>query len=112
LKYFEKRRKAKLYRQWVERVGLPPEAIHLEAQKSEETNPQIDNSEAIRSIPDDFPTSHVKATNQVATHPDVAGDMMAEINKRQPRSTLLYILLGVSIVIFCGIFVILVMLSC
>ena len=112
MKYFEKRRKAKLYRQWVERAGLPPEAIHLEAQKSEETNLQIDNSEAVRSVPDDLPTIHIRATSEVATHPDVAGDMMAEINKRQPRWTLLYILLGVTIVIICVIFAILVMLSC
>jgi len=112
LKYFERRRKAKLYRQWVERAGLPPEAIGPEVQKSEDARLPIDNSEAVRPVPDDLPTIHVRDANQVAIHPDVTGDMMAEIDKRQPRSPLLYILLGISIVVLCGSLALLVVQSC
>jgi len=112
LKYFEKRRKAKLYRQWVERAGLPSEAIRPEAQKSEDTHLSIDDREALRPAPDDFPTIHARTANQVATHPDVTGDMMAEINRRQPRLPLLYIILGISVVIVCGALAFLVVQSC
>jgi len=112
LKFFDRRRKTKLYRQWVERAGLPPDAIGSEIQKSEDARLPIDNSEAVRPVPDDLPTIHVRDANQVAIHPDVTGDMMTEIDKRQPRSPLLYILLGISIVVLCGSLALLVVQSC
>jgi len=112
LKYFERRRKAKLYRQWVEQAGLPPDVICSEVEKSEDTQLPIDNPEAAMPTPDNFPIIRVREANQIAIHPDVTGDMMAEINKRQPRLPLLYILLGVSMVIFLVALVLLVALYC
>ena len=112
MKYFERRRKAKLYRQWVERAGLPPEAIRLEAQKPGDAHRQVDSPESVRPVPENPPTIHVGAANQVATHPDVTGNMMTEINKRQPRLSLLYILLGVSVVIVFAALILLVVWAC
>jgi len=112
LKYFERRRKAKLYRQWVERAGLPPEVSPPETRKPEDTHSPIDSPEFVRPVPENPPTIYAGATSQVTTHPDVTGDMMAEINKRQPRLPLLYILLGVSMVIFLVALVLLVALYC
>ena len=108
MKYFERRRKAKLYRQWVERAGLPPEASPPETQKSENTHPPIDSPELVRPVPENPPTVYAGATSQVATHPDITGDMLAEINKRQPRLPLLYIILGISIAIVLGALILLV----
>jgi len=108
LKYFERRRKAKLYRQWVERAGLPPEVSSLETRKPEDTHSPIDNPELVRPVPESPPTIYAGATSQVTTHPDVTGDMLAEINKRQPRLPLLYILLGISIAIVLGALILLV----
>lgn len=112
MKYFERRKKAKLYRQWVERAGLPSEAIRPEVQKSEVGHLPIDTPEAVRPVPDDLPTIHVGVESQVTTHPDVTGDMMAEIGKKQPRLPLLYILLGVFVVVLCGSLALLVVQSC
>ena len=112
MKYFERRKKAKLYQQWVERAGLPPDATGSEVEKSEDTHLPIDNPEAAMPIPDNFPVARAREANQVATHPDITGDMMAEINKRQPRLPLLYILLGVSIVIFLVALVLLIVSYC
>lgn len=112
MKYFERRKKAKLYQQWVEQAGLPPDATGSEVEKSENTHLPIDNPEAAMPTPDNFPVIRVREANQVAIHPDVTGDMLAEINKRQPRLPLLYILLGVSTVIFLVAFVLLVVSYC
>jgi len=112
LKYFERRKKAKLYQQWVEQAGLPPDATGSEVEKSENTHLPIDNPEAAMPIPDNFPAIHAREANQVAIHPDVTGDMMAEINKRQPRLPLLYILLGVAVIIVLVAFVLLAMSYC
>ena len=108
MKYFERRRKAKLYRQWVERAGLPPEVSPLETRKPEDTHPPINSPELVRPVLENPPAIYAGATSQVTTHPDVTGDMLREINKRQPRLPLLYILLGISIAIFLGALVILV----
>jgi len=99
LKYFERRRKAKLYRQWVERAGLPPEVSPPETRKPEDTHSPIDSPEFVRPVPENPPTIYAGATSQ-------------EINKRQPRLPLLYILLGVSMVIFLVALVLLVALYC
>ena len=111
MKYFERKRKAKLYRQWVERAGLPLEDVCPENQESEDVRLPTNSPEAVRPAPDDLPTIHVGAT-QIATHPDVTGDMMAEINRRQPRLSLLYRLLGIFIVIFLVALVLLVVWFC
>ena len=100
LKFFERRRRTKLYRQWVERAGLPPEALRPEAQPPEAASSQVDSLKPTRPLPNSYPTMPIRAANQVATHPDVTGDMLAEINKRERRLSLLYILLILSIVVF------------
>jgi len=95
LKYFQRRKKEKLYRQWVERAGLPSETIHPEADKPLRVHPRPDRPDS-----------------PVATHSEVGGDMMAKIDKRQRRLPLLYVLLGVCIVILCGGLVLLITQSC
>lgn len=108
MKYFEKRRKAKLYRQWVERAGLPPEVSPPETRQPEDTHYPIDSPELARPVSENPPTVYAGATSQVTTHPDITGDMLAEINKRRPRLPLLYIILGISIAIVLGALIILV----
>ena len=112
MKYFERRRKAKLYRQWVELAGLPLDAIRLEAQKPGDAHRQIDSPESARPVPENLPVMPVRTDNQVATHPDVTGNMMAEINRRQPRLPLQYVLQGIFVVIFLGALVLLVVWAC
>lgn len=112
LKFFDRRRKTKLYRQWVERAGLPPEALRPEADKSKDATPEIDNHKAVILEAYKPQALHVEPDSGVATHPEVTGNMMAEIRKRQPRLRILYILLGVSMVILCGALVLLVVQSC
>jgi len=90
LKYFERRKKAKLYQQWVEQAGLPPDATGSEVEKSENTHLPIDNPEAAMPIPDNFPAIHAREANQVAIHPDVTGDMMAEIKEATAPASTLY----------------------
>jgi len=91
LKYFRRKRKEKLYRQWVKQAGLPPEAARPEPDKSESARPQVDSAEAIRRRADD----------RIATHPEVTGDMMAEIGKDRLSLRLLYVLFGVALLILC-----------
>jgi len=112
LKYFERRRRTKLYRQWVERAGLPPDATQSETGKSEDLQHPVGEPEDTVPANDDFPIIHIKKDNQIATHPDVAGDMMAEINRRQPHLPKLYILLGVAVIIVLVAFVLLVVSYC
>ena len=112
MKYFQTRRKAKLYRQWVERAGLPSDAIPLEARKSEDTHPQVGSPESARPVPESPPIFQVRTDSQVATHPDVTGNMMTEINRRQTRLLPLYVLLGVCVVVVIAVLVLLVVWSC
>jgi hypothetical protein len=112
LKYFERRRKAKLYRQWVERAGLPHEATYLETQKAKDARPQIYSPESARSVPESPPTIYLRTENQIATHPDVTGNMLAEINKRRTNLPLLYLLLGICVVVFIAVLTLFVLWSC
>ncbi len=112
LAYFKRRRKAKLYRQWVERAGLPPEAVPTEAGKSEDTTLQVPSSEAASPEVDRPLRVHVEPGRRVAIHPEVSGDMMAEINERQLRLPLLYMLLGASALILCVGLILLIVYSC
>ena len=112
MKYFQKRRKAKLYRQWVERAGLPSDAIPLEARKSEDTHPQVGSPESARPVPESPLIFQVRTDSQVATHPDVTGNMMTEINRRQTHLLLLYVLLGVCVLVVILVLVLLVVWSC
>lgn len=45
LKYFQRRKKKKLYRQWVERANLSPDAIPRE-EVAEDMIPQIDKQQS------------------------------------------------------------------
>ena len=45
LKYFQRRKKRKLYRQWVERASLSPDAIPRE-EVAEDMIPQIDKQQS------------------------------------------------------------------
>jgi hypothetical protein len=111
-KYFARKRKAKLYRQWVERADLPSGAVPLEADKSEDFSPRVRSSEGVSPEAPQSLRVHLEPNSGVATHPEVSGDMMAEINLRQRNLRLLYVLLGVSLVVLCAGLVLLIMYSC
>ena len=111
MKYFQQRRKRKLYRQWVERSGLPPEAVPkagefeeppLGAHRAEGTSPETPRPQR----------DYIEPDSSVATHPEVTGDMLAEINKRQLRLPLLYMLMAAFMVmLFIGL-VLLIVYAC
>lgn len=110
MKFFDRRRKTKLYRQWVERAGLPPDAITPQPDRVEHAPAQIDEGRVVS--PKASGPVQVLPSSPAVTHAEAAGDMMAEINRRQPRLRMLYILLGVLIVILCGASVFLIVQSC
>ena len=113
MKFFQKRRKAKLYRQWVERAGLPSDTIPPRARKSEDTHPQVGIPEPAKPVAEIHPIFRVRTDNQIATHPDVTGNMLTEIYRRQVRPLLrLYLLLGVCVVVVVAVLVLLVIWSC
>jgi len=110
LKFFDRRTKTKLYRQWVERAGLPPDVITPQPDRAEHAPAQIDEGRPV-SPKASGPVQVLPSTSAV-THAEVAGDMMTEIDKRRPHLHKLYILLGLSIVILCGASVLLIVQSC
>ena len=110
MKYFQRRRKEKLYRQWAERAGLPPEVVPDKADESEDVHAQIHKRKAVG-----HKTSgpvRVLPGSSAVTDVEVTGDMMAEINKRQARLPLLYVLVGASLVILCVGVILLIVRSC
>ena len=110
MKFFDQRRKTKLYRQWVERAGLPPDVITPQPDRPEHAPIQIDKGRAVS--PKASGPVQVLPSSSAVTHAKVDGDMMTEIDKRRPHYHRLYILLGISIVIFCGASVLLIVQSC
>lgn len=110
MKFFDRRRKTKLYRQWVERAGLPPDAITPQPDRVEHAHAQIDEGRAVS--PQASGPLQVLPSSPAVTHAEAAGDMMAEIDKRRPRLRMLYILLGLSMVILCGALVLLTFRAC
>ena len=112
MKFFQGRRKSKLQRQWEKHDGLPSEAIRPEPDKSEDVPLQFTSSDAVSPEAHEPLEIIVKPDKQVATHPDITGDMMAEIDKTQKRLPLLHILLGVSLMIFIVGIIILIVYSC
>ena len=110
MKFFDRRRKTKLYRQWVERADLPPDAITPQPARVEHADAQIDEGRAV--CPKASGPVQIMPSSPAVTHAEAAGDMMAEIDKRRPRLRMLYILLGLSIVILCGALVLLTVQSC
>ena len=112
LTYFRRRRKEKLYRQWIEQAGLPPEALPPLTDESEDMRPQPDDREAISPVPGSRPTIRFRADSRIATHPKVAGNMMAEIEKDRLRLPLVYLLFGVSLLILCVGLILLIVHSC
>ena len=111
-KYFERRRKAKLYRQWVKQAGLPSRVVPPEAEKPKDVLPRVRISEAVSPETPKSPEVHLEPDSGVATHPEVSGDMMAEVTRRQRSLRLLYVLLGVSLVVLCVGLILLIMYSC
>jgi len=99
---YQRRRRKRLYQQWVEKAGLPPEAVPLEVQNSEAVRPEAHKPLSVRLVP----------AGPVATHPKVTGDMMAEINRRELRLPLLYVFLGASALILCVGLILLIIHSC
>ena len=112
MKYFQRKRKEKLYRQWMERAGLPPEAVRPETADSESIRPQVDSAEAVGTEAYKPLTVHIVPDDRVATHPEVGGDMMEEIDRRELRLRLPYVLLGASLVVLCVVLIVLIVLSC
>ena len=94
MRYFQRRRKEKLYRQWVERAGLPPETVPAKAESPEDITAQSENLETHEPV-----RIQAKPDSRAATHPGVTGDMMAEIDRRQLQLPMLYVLLVVCLVI-------------
>jgi hypothetical protein len=91
MKYFQRKRKEKLYRQWVEQAGLPPEIIHPETNKAEDIHPQ--------------------AGKTAPTYQKISDYRREEIlNKLHPY--LLYILLGVSLLVLCAGLILVIMHAC
>ena len=112
LGYLRRGGKRRLYRQWVERAGLPPEAVLTEAGESEDVPPHVCSSEAVRPEARKPLRVDVEPDDGIATHPGIAGDMMAEIDNRQLRLPMLYLLLGGSaLILFAGL-ILLVVFSC
>ena len=112
MRYFEKRKKAKLYRQWVERAGLIPDTVPPRTGKSKDVPLRVDDSEAVTPEEGEFLRVHFEPDSGVVTHPEVTGNMLAEVKRRQPRLRMLYILLGVTLVILCAGLILLIVLSC
>ena len=102
MNYFRRRKKEKLYRQWVVHAGLPPGVISPSISEPRDVRPQVHNRDAVSP----------GADNQVATHPDVTGDMIAEVGKDRLRLPLLYLLFGVSLLILCVGLILLIVHSC
>lgn len=108
----ENKRKEKMYRQWVEQARLISDTVPPKADRPKDVPFQVDGSEAISSEDNESLRTHIEPDSSLVTHPQVTLDMMAEINRKQLRRRILYILLGVSLVIFCAGLTLLVVLSC
>lgn len=104
-KYFQRRSQERLYRQWVERAGLPPESVPAETEHPEGTPHPAEHIEY-----EETPT--YRRDDRIATHPDVTGNMMHEINKQQRRLFLLYVLLGAAVVILLVSLILILVYSC
>ena len=93
-------------------AGLPSEAIPPEADKSEHIPHHVHGSEAASHEAYEPLRVQAEPDSGAATHPEVAGDMMAEIDKRQLRLPLLCVLLGVSIITLSVGLILLIVHSC
>ena len=83
MKYFQRRKKRKLYRQWVERSGLSPDAIPRE-EVAEDMIPRVDKQQY----------------------------RISQVDKQQSRLNILSILLGICLVILCAGLILLLVYSC
>jgi len=110
VKYFQRRRKGKLYRQWVERAGLPPEAVPHDADKAEAVPAPIGK----RKAAGDEASGPVQVLpgSSAVTHVEIAGDMMAEIDKGQRHLPLVPVVIGAFLVILCVFLILLIVGSC
>ena len=111
LKYPQRRRQRRLYKQWVEQAGLPAEEVPPETDKFEDTPFQANGYKAV-SDEDRSPPGVYIEPDDMATHPEVTGDMLAEIDRRQLRLPILYMLLGACLVILLMGLILLIVNSC
>ena len=110
--YFKRRKRSKLYKQWVKRADLPPDWASPETGQAEDVplqdhGPEADDIEAGESL-----KIYLGPDSGVAAHPEVTGDMLAEIDRRQPHPLLLYGLLVVAMLALCVGFILLLVGSC
>ena len=111
LKYLRKRSQERLYRQWVERAGLPPESVPTEEEPPESPPPPTEYAEPTEQL-EYGATPHYGRDGRVVTHPDVTGDVIQEIRQQQRRLFLLYVLLGAATVIFLVSLILILVYSC
>jgi len=98
LSYLQRKRRKRLYQQWVEKADLPPEAVRPEANKPLSVRlgragrgPKARTGDVGFALP---------------------GDMMAKINRRELSLSLLYVFLGASALILCVGLILLIIHSC
>ena len=112
LRFLRGERKSRLYRQWEKHADLSPEAIGHEVNKSGEGAIQSNSYGTVTPESQEPFKIHIKHEEQMATHPDIHGDMVAELDRRQLKLPILFWLITIPILIL-GIFVVLlIMLSC
>ena len=92
MKYFQRKRKERLYKQWVKEGSLSPEASH----------PQIESTEGVRP----------QVSKPVTARPEVGERRMGEVGGNKSSLRFLYILLGVSLVTLCAGIILLIVQSC
>lgn len=92
MKYFQRKRKERLYRQWVKEGSLPPETIQPQIESVEGARPQV--------------------SKPVTAPPEVGGRRIREMGNNRLSRRLLYILLGVSLVTLCAGVILLIVQSC
>jgi len=102
LKYFHRKKKERLYRQWIERADLPPETSHTEPNQSDSVSSEANNTDIGIHIDDD----------PIARHHRVKGDMMTEINKYRKRPVLVYFMLTILFIFLSIIVILLIIQSC
>ena len=110
--YFKRRRRSKLYKQWVKQADLPSDWASPETGQAEDAPPQDHSPEAGDIEDDESLRIHIEPDSGVATHPEVSGDMLAEIDRRQPHPFFMYGLMAVAVLVLCVGFILLLFGSC
>ncbi len=102
MKYFERKRRERLYRQWVERAGLPADAVPPEVEEPSGHKPAAEDASSHRPFGTRFrPHSELKLPGAGLN------SLLAGIDRR-----LLYGLLIVVLVLFWFLVIVLVVNTC